>query len=289
MPTTCTQTGDLIFGGYSLLSRPLFEEGFQQIDQTTDLSDNWTEVSGTFTTLGMYSMQCLEAGEILYSGTPINQLQPLRLVTVPTSITSDIAIGLVVNTPLRTKLEIRTRRQDANNYIGAYIDYENSQLAIRKVEAGVATELVGKSYDWHCAYTSSHMIFLCTYGSHIFVVVDGHVAAEADSSSFSSEFGFSYSVDQLDDETIAELYSSVVLQVFQNCDPQLEDSSDLYVLFRKMIKQQIENPSEYNFDTYNKAKKLYDKYRNLGYMDEEWNSKGYPIEYPSTEKWFGGE
>ncbi len=54
-----------------------------------------------------------------------------------------------------------------------------------------------------------------------------------------------------------------------------------------MMKQQIENPSVYNFDTYNQAKKLYDKYRNLGYMDEEWNLKGYPIEYPSTEKWFG--
>ena len=65
------------------------------------------------------------------------------------------------------------------------------------------------------------------------------------------------------------------------------DDSNLYLEFRRRIKNEIEMPEERNWETFKRALELYNKHRNTGFTDEEWTNLGYPIKAPTAEEWFG--
>lgn len=278
--------GEMQFGDYNFFNvRPLFEQVFQQADQTTDLV-GWTEASGLFTMTNLHSLQCLEAGELVYNGTALNTLIQQKKIEETQAGRSDLAIGFSIATTPSSIIEIRTRRLDSDNFVGTVMDFGNSTLNIRKVETGVSTTLNSRTYDWQCEYTDSHMVFLASFSDQLFVVVDGFLALSTTCSTGTDRYGFSVSVDQLDPEEITQFYFSCAFQVYENPPPQFESSTDLLVMFRKLMKEEIDNPPTYDWNTYHTALELYEKYRNMGMTDQEWAENGYGLEYPATEKWF---
>ena len=282
--------GEMQFGDYNFFNvRPIFEEVFQQADQTTDLV-GWTEASGIFTLTNLHSLQCLEVGELVYAGTALNTLIQQKKITETQPGRADLTIGFSIATTPSSIVEIRARRLNGNNFVGAIIDFDSSLLSIRQMVAGVSTTLNSVYYDWKCLSTGSHMVFFAMFSDQLFVVVDGFLALSATCSNNTDQYGFSIAVEQLESEyfpdtDITQFYFACAFQVYENPAPQLEDSADLMVMFRKMIKEQIEDPYEYDWNSYHNALELYDNYRNVGMPDQEWAEKGYGLEYPATEKW----
>lgn len=58
-----------------------------------------------------------------------------------------------------------------------------------------------------------------------------------------------------------------------------------YTLVRINIKNIIENPSEKTWTTYQRARRYWNECLNIGYDNEKWTRKGYPIREPLPQDW----
>ena len=153
------------------------------------------------------------------------------------------------------------------------------------MEATVLTVLESASHNFD---TSDQVIYeaeLWMSGSFIFGFINGKEVARTTLPDFTSSHGFSLNVPEINEGDAATFNEVRVRELTAFASPSL-DTSDLTVLFRVMMKEEIEEPTVRSWETYKRAKLLWERHRNLGRSDHTWGLQGYPIKKPTTEQWF---
>jgi hypothetical protein len=262
----------------------IFAERFQNTEEQIEYTSNWNAVSGLFTMEGLYSLECLEDGEFLYNGTPINIL---RSALPKDSTNCNVAIRLSFWSGGSAKVEIRARRVDDDNYIAMEMDFGIDLITIKYKLAGVETVISEINYPFSDEYADFYLVAFGMHEDSIFVMINDYQVHSTFCSYFLSYDGLSINVSGADPYVLTELYYLSIHEVYAHPEPQMEDHlDDLYVMFRKLMKEQVENPPVRDYKSFVDAKTLYQTYKNLGYTDSQWQLLGYPIKEPGTEEWF---
>lgn len=241
---------------------------------------NWKIISGNWTTNSQWWLESIEPGELLYIGTGFHELTHQEL-TDP----ANFAITITFKAIEDLKFEIRTRRSDDSNFISLEIDFENNKLKIKKTEAGTETILDDQNFKWD-ENRNAYGIELWTYYDRIEGYVNRMPFAAAISDFNQTKDGFSICVPEMWNDQTNKFYNLWIQNVDAYPEPQLEFSDDLMVLKRKELKQTIENPISYDWETFTQARKIWEKGKDYGKNDEEWASLGYPIREPFFELWY---
>ncbi len=247
------------------------------------LPDTWTDTpDGTFTTESTHALEVLGAGELVY-GTSLSGLQRLG-----TPDKANYALEVDVVARERLRFEIRGRRQDANNFISMFIDFQKNQISIRKTTSGTVTSLEGISHNLRFVDAPTGYTFeLWMFNNSLTGFINGANLIETTSSSFTGDHGISLYVPEIFAADAATFHGFRVHELITQPSPQLEDDgSDLHVAFRKLLKKQVETPVLNNYKEFLKARLLWKKYKDLGRLDIFWKDLGYPIQEPVTEDWF---
>lgn len=69
-------------------------------------------------------------------------------------------------------------------------------------------------------------------------------------------------------------------------DPRLSDNSDLNLVLRKLVQEQLDNIQPNDWDAYRRARVHWDRNRNIAWSDTTWERLGFPWTKPLTEDWF---
>ena len=123
-------------------------------------------------------------------------------------------------------------------------------------------------------------------GRFLYGIINNFNVVRGSTKKFRTEPGFSFYFPTINSADNPAIFSVKVEETYNAIDPSLPDNqSDLYLQFRLMIKDEIENPSTRTWSTYRRAVKLYEQ-RHVGISDAEWALLGYPIKNPESSEWF---
>ncbi len=254
-------------------------EGGDDLPGSETLPDHWTEnPSASFTTASGLLLEALLAGELVYSGTALDEL---RLVAASEA---NYAICATFLGREDLKVEIRGRRLDANNFIGLYIDLEANTVSIRRMLAGVPTTLAA-THTFKVDGTDIYEASLWMNGDYLYGFINGKEVVQTDATNFQTSHGFSINIPELNEGDGATFNEVKVFELSDFSSPSL-NPVNLQVLFRVMMKEEIEEPSVRSWQSYQRARLLWERHRNFGRSDGAWEALGYPIKEPTTEQWF---
>lgn len=245
----------------------------------------WDNTDGIIDKFYLHPLQIQAVGELTYIGTSLHDLAGKE-----DTEDADYAIKLRIMGTDDLQLDLRTRRQDASNFIALKINFTTDTISIVETIAGVETSLDSASHDFKFVGKVKYVLEIWTIGRFIYGFVNGFNIVKASTTSFRTEPGLSISFPTFNASDPPIMYTISAIETETFPDPTaLSDNADpggLLLSFRESIKQQIENPSERTWDTYIKAMKFYEQ-RDVGMPDDVWEELGYPIKKPSAEEWFG--
>lgn len=244
-------------------------------------TDLWDNSANAFTAFSEQYIESIGIGELIYTGISLH-----LLALTSNSSDADFVIGVGFFGSEKLKCTIRGRRQDENNYIGLSIDFESDLVTLVQATGGVELTLASANHDFKFDMLRSYLVELWMEGENLYGSINGFNIVSATSSQLNINPGFSLYVPQVADDPA--IFRS--LRVY-NTAPQearsLENSNSLLTQFRKNIQQLSHNPTERTWASYKLAKTHYDRNRNIGMSDSEWERFGYPLQEPSAEEWFG--
>ncbi len=263
---------------------PLFIDQFRYVGThhlpgSESLPDTWTIVSGNWTTSGEQILEVLEEGELLYDGIKLKDLSYFI------SDNSNFRLVVRIYGKEDLKFELRGRRVDANNYISLFVDFENDQISLRKSNSGTVTTLKTKSYDLQYDGRRPYNFELWMFDNTITACVNMNDIMTVTEPDHRTADGFSLSVPAINEDHPITFNAIGAFDLTAFNDPQFEDDpSNLQVMFRKLIKTEIETPSTRDYASFTNAHKLYEKYKDRGgRINQEWAAFGYPIRKPPTD------
>ncbi len=244
-------------------------------------TDLWDNSDNAFTAFSEQYIESIGIGELVYAGMSLH-----LLALTSNSSDADFVIGLGFFGSEKLKYTIRGRRLDENNYIGLSIDFESDFVTLVQATNGVEITLDSATHDFKFDMLRHYLVELWMEGENIYGSINGFNIVSSTSSQLKSDPGFSLYVPQVADDPA--VFRS--LRAYKT-DPQearsLENENSLLTQFRRNIQQLSHNPTERTWASYKLAKIHYDRNRNIGMSDREWERLGYPLQEPSTEEWFG--
>lgn len=243
----------------------------------------WDNTDGVIDKFYLHPLKTQAAGELVYIGTSLHDLAGKE-----DTEDADYSIRLRVMGTDDLKLDIRTRRQDENNFIALKIDFTTDTIAIVKVIAGTETVLSQTSHNFKFDGRIKYDFELWMLGRFFYGMVNGFNILRASTKSFRTEPGISVSFPTFNASDPPMMYTISATEVFAfpNPVPLPIDPGDLLITWRQSIKVEIENPTVKTWSTYIKAVELYEQ-RSAGMPESVWEDLGYPIKKPSAEEWFG--
>lgn len=265
----------------------IYIEGFQYIGSASlpasdTLPSQWHSTpDGQFTTKDGMVMQCLGAGELILS-TPLSSYQLRNPKSKPN-------YGIFWTTIGRENMifEIRARRVDENNYVSMEIDSINNVIKIKQKISGSENTLASTNYNIVHEILTVYEFGFIMLNDHLSARINGNQVLTADCQLFDAH-GTSINVPSVFEEDPIAFSALNIYETYEYNQPQL-NNDNLIVLFREMIKNNIECKNDRTWNTFKRAKKLYDLYKNFGFSDRTWTHFGFPIEEPKSETWFGNE
>ncbi len=243
----------------------------------------WDNTDGVIDKFYLHPLKVQTNGELIYIGTSLHDLAAKE-----DDEDADYAIKLRVMGTEDLQLDIRARRQDANNFIALKVNFTTDIIELVETVAGVETSLSQASHDFKFDGIVKYDFELWMIGRFLYGMVNGFNVIRASTKSFRTEPGLSVSFPTFNADDPPILYTISVTETENFPDPTdlPSDPGGLLLTFRQSIKQQIENPVERTWETYVKAVKFYEQ-RHVGMPDSDWEELGYPIRKPSAEEWFG--
>lgn len=267
-----------------LIYPPLFSDSFRyrgslDLPGSETLPAHWDAVSGAFTTKSERHLEVTATGEMVYSGTRVNILAH-RLST-----SGDYAIVIMFYSQKGLAFQLRGRRESSTKYIAVSVDLDGT-LALIEENSGTTT-LIERNYNWNLNEQVYYNIQLWMIGQTAYAFVNSSPVFSAAIPAVTKEIdGFSLSVSNLGTASKARFHKFGVHQLISYPSPTLpEDGSDLFLLYRKLIKEQIEESAIHDWDNFKKARQFWNLHRNLGHRNDIWESMGYPIRQPYAEEW----
>lgn len=257
--------------------------GASALPGSKTISSNWTNSpTGAFTTSDGIVLRCRTVGELIYSGTSLRDLKHVDL-----SSSSNYSITFLTIGRANAIFEIRGRRLDSDNYISFKLDFSTQTISLNQNDSGVLTILESTSYDLISDKLKLYAISLRFLDDNIFGYINGYRAIESMSNNLLTTHGFSLYVPEIDSSDPVGFSELSVAEVVEAVDEQLEiDNSDLMVRFRKQIRDEIKNPTSLDWSTFKKIRSLWEFDKDVKLPDKVWANKGYPIEEPTTERFF---
>ncbi|MHA2279765.1 MAG: hypothetical protein ACXAC5_02560 [Promethearchaeota archaeon] len=248
-----------------------------------DIQLSWNDPSGIVEDFTVQPIRISSPGEITYIGTSLHNAT--RLVNTDNA---DYAIQVKILGTQNLRFDLRTRRQDTNNFVALKVDFPAGILSLVQVINGTETILAQATRTYEFSGFHVYTFALWSIERFLYGFINNFNAVKGSTKNLRTEPGFSLNFSTIDAEDWPAVYQVVAQEVVNHADPSLpDDPSDLYLQFRLDIKEEIENPAERTWDTYQRALKLYEQ-RNIGAPDSVWTALGYPIEKPVPEAWFGG-
>jgi hypothetical protein len=243
----------------------------------------WDDPSGIVEDFTIQPIRIASAGELIYDGTSLHTAAGL----IDTD-DADYAIQIKILGTQNLQFDLRTRRQDANNFVALKVDFTTGTLTLVQMISSIETVLAQTTRTYEFSGFHVYTFALWSIERFLYGFINDFNAVKGSTTKFRTEPGFSLNFPAVDPDDRPAVYQVVAQEVVTHADPSLpNDPSNLYLQFRLDIKEEIENPAERTWETYQRAIKLYDQ-RNIGVPDSVWTELGYPIEKPVPEAWFGG-
>lgn len=260
-----------------IILEPFRYQGAEGLPATETIPDTWTIESGDFTTRSERYMEVLESGEIVYAGLLANDLSVYH-----TTNANYAAVARLYGKE-NLKFELRARRVDDSNYIAFYIDFEDNQVQLKSVTAGVETVLDTVSHIFDYEEISYYSIELWMFDSNLYGCINGSGVITGTSSSHITSDGFSLYVPEIYSADPITFAKFAVHDVLEISSLQLEgDPSNLMVQLRKSIMNRMCSPVK-TYEEYIEMRKYYDQAKDLYMSDESWEDMGYYWKEPSVE------
>ncbi len=270
-----------------LIRNPIYTTDFHY--QKGIFSSSWDNTDGAFIldvdwpSTRTSHITGSQAGELIYSGDTLHDL-----AAQDDTDNANFAIKVSFVGTDDTKLTIRGRRQDASNHVGFTLDFVANTISLVESTAGTETILTQLSHPLDGSGTIKYIAELWMFEGKLTGVINGYHIIQINSRAFITEPGLSLYVPSVDTSSPIKIMKAQMFILEEQVAPQLEnDLSDLYVAFRKSMKNEIENPAERTWETFTLAHDLYTKFKDRGHLDQQWEELGYPIREPSPEEWFG--
>ena len=246
----------------------------------------WDNSDGVVDNFAIARKEIQGAGELIYDGLTLHDL-----VGNEDSDDANYSIKIKFMGTDDLQVDIRVRRQDANNFIALKIDFMTDTIELVETIAGVETSLDQASHDFKFEGKTRYDFEIMMLGTSIHGVVNDFEIVEASTTSFRTEPGLSISFPTFNENDPPVMYTIYATETEAFPDPQPDavlsaDPTGFLLTFRESIKEQIENPTTRDWDSYVTAVKFYEQ-RNVGMSDKIWEELGYPIKKPSAEEWFG--
>ncbi len=245
----------------------------------------WDDTDGVVVNFAQ-PMEIQSAGELIYIGTTLHDLAGKE-----DNEDADYAIKLLFMGTDDLQMDLRVRRQDENNFIALKVNFTTDTIAIVETIAGVETSLAQAPHDFKFERIVKYTFEMRMVGSSLYGMVNDFDIIQASTENFRTEPGLSVSFPTFNENDPPVMFTIYANETEAFPDPQPEavlsgDPVGFYLIFRESIKEQIEDPTIRDWDSYVEARKFYAQ-RNVGMSDEAWEELGYPIEEPNAEEWFG--
>lgn len=246
----------------------------------------WDNTDGVVDNFAISTKEIQGAGDLIYIGTTLHDLAGNE-----DDADADYSIKIKFMGTDDLQVDIRVRRQDANNFIALKVDFTTDTIELVETIAGVETSLDQASHDFKFEGRTRYDFEIMMLGTSFHGIVNGFEIVQASTSSFRTEPGLSISFPTFNENDPPVMYtiSTTETEAFSDPQPDAALSADpvgFYLTFRQSIKEHIEDPAVRDWDSYVKAMEFYAQ-RNVGMSDELWEELGYPIKEPSAEEWFG--
>jgi len=243
------------------------------------IPDEWMVESGSFTTADGNNLKVTSPGTLVYKGIPLDQL----VTGLPSA---DFGWAVRVWGQENLIFTIQARRSSSTKYVGLTVNFVNDTLTVTDVDG--ANSSISIPYNLSTVENVYYSFELWLIGDQQFFVfvnenpaLSGTIAA-----SHAQDYGFALNVSGIPTDG-AQFSAFGVNEIMEQFDPDpVIDGSNLFILLREQIKDEIENPSTRNWESFHRARKLWNQQRNVGKSHETWTAMGYPIREPLPEEWF---
>lgn len=244
----------------------------------------WDDSDNIVTDFASFPLKIQAAGELVYAGLSLDELTGKG-----TDEFADYAIKFRVMGTDDLQLDLRTHRQDENNFIALKVDFITDTIDLVETVGGMETTLDQASHNFKFLGRTKYDFELWRLNRFLYGFVNGFNIVTGSTTSFRTEPGLSILFPTFNSNDPPMIYTIVANEVeaFPDTVSLENDPGGLLLEHRLSIKQQIENPSERTWETYVKAVKFYERRRDVGMPNEVWEQLGYPIKKPSSEEWFG--
>lgn len=252
--------------------------GKSKLPGAETLPDEWEVVSGAFSTSDQKQLICTSPGILRYAGTSLDEL-----VTGMTTPDFAWVIRFFGQEDLDFSLRVR-EDTDSNWYFAIRVNFTDNTITVTDRKLPPTTTSI--SYSLGTGDIDYYSVELWMLGEREYwVFVNGDpvfpVPAKTLTATDHTAYGFSIEVHNV--PTGGAKFSKFAVHEivsFPDLVPN-NDGSDLYRLFRELIKEEIENPSTRNWTSFKKALSLWQHHRNVGKSDRSWEEDGLPIRRPS--------
>lgn len=258
---------------------PIFVDYFRYLGTlglpgSDSIPEQWTISSGSYTTSDEKQLTVTSPGSLLYSSTTLGDL---------TTGGPNYAWVIQFFGQENLRFSLHGRRSSTGQSLSVDVDFENSQLKLLKND-GVTTTLAERGYEWRTDVDDFYSIELWTYGTQIETRVNGAIVFQVENDFNQNEEGFAIETFSTGTYHFAKMAVHIV-EAWPEPNIAIEDGSDLLLLYRKLMKEQIENPDTHDWETFVRARKYWQLKKDYGLSNQEWSSLGYPIREPLPEEW----
>jgi len=255
---------------------------YNTVPGNVTLPDDWESPSDRWTTNSEFDVRTYRGGELIYMGELNGDL-------TDASGRSNYYVTVVIQPRRNLAFEIRGRRSNASNYVAFRVDFDNDLISLLECNAGARSTIATSSHTLFTNIERKYIVSFYMYSSRLIGQIHGYPIIEKRTSHNIGVEGVSLNVDDFTDDpyndtTFHSLHFFLVRGLYRQPPMALEgDPTRLDVIFRKQMKEWIENP-------YLDYRSFADAYRinriyNPESVDIPWRQLGYPIREPSTEQW----
>ena len=228
---------------------------------SSSIPSDWVVNSGSFTTSEERDLVVSQAGELEYQGTVLSDL--VRSI----SDDANYAIRLYFFGMEDLTVEIRSRRSD-DYHIAFGVDLGNNLVYIDGKSPTQTVRLAEVEHNF--TLNESYEMDLWAFGNTIFGILNRSILIETRWTNEITNYGFSINVPSIP-ATTKWRGNTVHLKHFAAYDlmaaPVADDTPDpdldLPTLFRRMIKEELENPTVKDWNSFKKARMHSNKHRDF--------------------------
>lgn len=263
--------------------QPLFKDMFVHRDGL--MPSYWTTTNNKFSFASGRYLKTSYSDELVYNGT---SLQSLRVNNESTSANYAISVRFFGQENL--VFSIRGRRLDSSNFVQLTVDFSNALISLDSSISGQISTINYASYDFRSDINKYYSAELWMYEGTVYAFVNNYNAVVVATNACMDDHGFSLYVPSPLSNSVQ--FNGIAVHELTTLPTAVSGSelnisnSNLSVQFRNLMTNQIDNPSTLDWNSFRRAHGLWRKRKDTTYRDETWESFGYQVQQPSTERWY---